>query len=39
MVRDEERHSDWFEAQIEALMRVGLPQYLSQQSDSSQPPM
>lgn len=38
MVRDEERHADWFESQIEALMRVGLPQYLSQQIDSSQPP-
>jgi bacterioferritin len=39
MVRDEERHADWFEAQIEALMRVGLPRYLSQQLDASQPPM
>ena len=39
MVRDEERHADWFEAQIEALMRVGLPQYLSQQIDASSTPM
>lgn len=38
MVRDEEKHADWFESQIEALMRVGLPQYLSQQIDSSQTP-
>jgi bacterioferritin len=39
MVRDEERHADWFEAQIEALMRVGLPQYLSQQIDASSSPI
>ncbi len=39
MVRDEEKHADWFEAQIEALMRVGLPQYLSQQIDAASPPM
>ena len=39
MVRDEERHADWFEAQIEALMRVGLPQYLTQQIDASSAPM
>jgi bacterioferritin len=38
MARDEEKHADWFEAQIEALMRVGLPQYLSQQIDASQTP-
>jgi len=38
MVRDEEKHADWFEAQIEALMRVGLPQYLSQQIDASKAP-
>ena len=38
MVRDEEKHADWFEAQLEALMRVGLPQYLTQQIDSSQAP-
>jgi bacterioferritin len=38
MARDEEKHADWFEAQIEALMRVGLPQYLSQQIDASQSP-
>ncbi|HSO65367.1 MAG TPA: bacterioferritin [Ornithinibacter sp.] len=38
MVRDEEKHADWFESQIEALVRVGLPQYLSQQIGSSQTP-
>ena len=37
MVLDEEKHADWFEAQIEALMRIGLPQYLSQQLDTSAP--
>ena len=37
MVRDEEKHADWFEGQIEALMRIGLPQYLSQQLDTSAP--
>lgn len=31
MVRDEEKHADWFEGQLEALERVGAPQYLAQQ--------
>ena len=31
MVRDEERHADWFEAQLGAIERVGLSQYLAQQ--------
>jgi bacterioferritin len=30
MVRDEERHADWFEGQLDAVQRVGLPQYLAQ---------
>ena len=30
MVRDEERHVDWFEGQLDAVQRVGLPQYLAQ---------
>jgi bacterioferritin len=30
MVRDEERHADWFESQLDAIARVGAPQYLSQ---------
>ena len=38
MVRDEEKHADWFEGQIEAMMRIGLPQYLAQQMDASQAP-
>ncbi|GAA4404610.1 bacterioferritin [Fodinibacter luteus] len=38
MVRDEEKHADWFEGQIEAIMRIGLPAYLTQQLDTSQTP-
>ena len=30
MVRDEERHADWFESQLEAIERVGMAQYLAQ---------
>ena len=37
MARDEEKHADWFESQIEAIMRVGLPQYLSQQIETTTP--
>ena len=37
MVRDEERHADWFESQIDALDRVGAAQYLAQQIDASSP--
>ena len=37
MVLDEEKHADWFESQVEALMRVGLPQYLAQQMETSGP--
>jgi bacterioferritin len=37
MARDEERHADWFESQIEALMRIGLPQYLAQQVNTTAP--
>jgi len=38
MALDEEKHADWFESQIEALMRIGLPQYLAQQMDTSAAP-
>ena len=38
MVRDEERHADWFESQIDALERVGAPQYLAQQIDAGSGP-
>ena len=31
MVRDEERHADWFESQLDAIDRIGLQQYLAQQ--------
>ena len=30
MVRDEETHAEWFESQLDAVARVGLPQYLAQ---------
>jgi bacterioferritin len=30
MVRDEERHADWFESQLDAIERVGAQQYLAQ---------
>lgn len=30
MVRDEEKHGDWFESQLDAIERVGLEQYLAQ---------
>jgi bacterioferritin len=35
MVRDEERHVDYFEGQLDAMARVGVQQYLAQQVDSS----
>ena len=38
MVRDEEKHVDWFEAQLDAVERVGAPQYLAQQLDPSEGP-
>lgn len=37
MVRDEEKHADWFESQLDAIERVGLEQYLAQQLDTSTP--
>ncbi|GGU20025.1 bacterioferritin [Nocardioides albus] len=30
MVRDEEKHADWFESQLDAIERVGLQAYLAQ---------
>ena len=38
MVRDEEKHADWFEAQLGAIERVGLPQYLARRSRPAKPP-
>lgn len=37
-VRDEEKHADWFEAQLDALGRVGAAQYLSQHIDAGDGP-
>jgi bacterioferritin len=38
MVRDEEKHADWFESQLAAIDRVGLPQYLAQQIEAGAGP-
>ena len=38
MVRDEEKHADWFEAQIDAIARVGVQQYLAQHLDAGSGP-
>lgn len=37
MVRDEEKHADWFESQLDAIERVGVSQYLAQQIDPGGP--
>ena len=37
MVRDEEKHADWFEAQLSAIERVGAPQYLAAQISTETP--
>lgn len=38
MVRDEEKHADWFEGQLDAVERVGIQQYLAQQIDAGDGP-
>jgi bacterioferritin len=38
MVRDEERHADWFEAQLGAIERVGAQQYLAQHVTAGEAP-
>jgi bacterioferritin len=38
MVRDEEKHADWFESQLDAIDRVGLQQYLAQQVAAGEGP-
>jgi bacterioferritin len=38
MVRDEENHADWFEAQLDAIERVGVQQYLAQHVDAGAGP-
>lgn len=38
MVRDEERHADWFESQLDAIERVGAERYLAQQIAAGEAP-
>ncbi len=38
MVRSEEAHVDWFEAQLDAVERIGVSGYLAQQLDADQGP-
>jgi bacterioferritin len=38
MVRDEEKHADWFESQLDAIGLVGAAQYLAQQIDAGESP-
>ena len=38
MVRDEEKHADWFESQLDAIERVGAAQYLAQQITAGEAP-
>jgi len=38
MVRDEEKHADWFEGKLDAIGHVGAAQYLAQQIDPGQSP-
>ena len=38
MVRDEERHADWFESQLDVIARIGVQQYLAQQVDAGAGP-
>ena len=38
MVRDEERHGDWFESQLDAIQRVGLHSYLAMQIAAGEGP-
>ena len=38
MVRDEERHADWFESQLDAIQRVGVQQYLARQLEPGTAP-
>lgn len=38
MVRDEEKHADWFETQLDALDRLGATAYLAQQMEPGEGP-
>ncbi|WP_299444973.1 bacterioferritin [uncultured Phycicoccus sp.] len=38
MVRDEEKHADWFESQLDAIDRISVQQYLAQQMEPGSAP-
>ncbi|MDN5797139.1 MAG: bacterioferritin [Intrasporangium sp.] len=38
MVRDEEKHADWFETQLDAVQRLGAAAYLAQQIHAGEGP-
>jgi bacterioferritin len=38
MVRDEERHADWFESQLDAIRLLGVEGYLAQQLEAGDAP-
>ena len=38
MVRDEEKHADWFESQLDAIERVGVENYLATQIAAGEAP-
>ena len=38
MVRDEEKHADWFESQLDAIARVGIENYLAAQLEAGTAP-
>jgi bacterioferritin len=38
MVRDEERHADWFESQLDAIRLLGIEAYLAQQLEAGDAP-
>lgn len=38
MARDEEKHADWFESQLDAIARVGVENYLAVQIEAGEAP-
>ncbi|MCF4121303.1 bacterioferritin [Antribacter sp. KLBMP9083] len=38
MVRDEEKHADWFESQLDAIERIGIQRYLAQHVEAGAGP-
>ena len=38
MVRDEERHADWFESQLDSIAQIGIQNYLAQQVAAGEGP-